>query len=45
MPYLNEQQLSNNIKESSGISRFWEDENLDIKMRELRVSESGLITK
>ena len=37
--------MKGNIKEESGIQNFWEDEQLDIKMKNLNVIESGLLSK
>jgi hypothetical protein len=45
MPYVNESLLEHNIKDESGMKSLWEDEQLDYKMRNLQVSENGLLTK
>lgn len=44
MPYVNQSLLEHNIEKESGMIRLWEDEELDVKMRDLRVSENGLLT-
>lgn len=44
MLYVDESLLEHNIQKECGIVRLWEDEELDIQMRNLTVSESGLIT-
>jgi len=44
MPYVEEHQLASNLKASSGIQRFWEDESLHIHMRNLEISESGSLS-
>lgn len=33
------------MEKESGIVRQWEDEQLDVRMRDLRVTEGGLITE
>ena len=43
MPYVKEDLLKHNINDESGLKNLWEDEQLDLKMRDLRVSENGLI--
>jgi len=42
--HLNEDLIPNNLQSESGMQRLWEDEMLDIKMRNLKVEESGLLT-
>ena len=44
MPKVDETLLDHNMNKESGIQRFWEDEYLNIKMRDLRVNETGLLT-
>jgi hypothetical protein len=43
-PYIDESKLAGNLKKECGIQNFWEDENLDYKMNNLKVSENGLLT-
>ena len=45
MPQVNEDLLDHNMFMESGIQRFWEDEQLDIKLRDMRISEAGVITE
>lgn len=44
MAYVDESVLDNNILKESGIARLWEDESLHIHLRNLSVSEPGVIT-
>ncbi|CDW78602.1 lissencephaly type-1-like motif-containing protein [Stylonychia lemnae] len=44
MPHFDESLVKSNLKEESGIQRLWEDESIDIKLRDLRLCESGLLT-
>ena len=45
MPQVNEDLLDHNMLKESGIQRFWEDEKLDIRLRDMRISEAGVITE
>jgi len=45
MPNVNEGILQHNIEKESGIQRMWEDEDIDYKMRDMRISESCLLTQ
>ena len=45
MPSVNEDFLDHNLKSESGIQRLWEDTSLDMKMRDMRISEAGLLIK
>jgi hypothetical protein len=45
MPDVNEDLLDHNLRAESGIQRNWEDEQLDIKLRDMRISESGIMTE
>lgn len=45
MPNVNEDMLQHNIQKESGIQRMWEDEDLDYKMRDMRISEGCLLTQ
>ncbi len=45
MPQVNEDLLDHNLQAESGIQRNWEDEQLDIKLRDMRISESGVMTE
>ena len=45
MPSVNEDFLDHNLKSESGIQRLWEDISLDMKMRDMRISEAGLLIK
>jgi hypothetical protein len=45
MPQVNEDLLDHNMLKESGIQRFWEDEQLDFKLRDMRISEAGVITE
>jgi hypothetical protein len=45
MPQVNEDLLDHNMLKESGIQRFWEDEQLDIRLRDMRISEAGVITE
>ena len=45
MPNVNEDMLQHNIHKESGIQRMWEDEDLDYKMRDMRISEGCLLTQ
>lgn len=45
MPQVNEDLLDHNMLKESGIQRFWEDEQLDLKLRDMRISEAGVITE
>ena len=39
MPYVDESLLEHNLREESGIQRLWEDEQIELKMRDMRISE------
>ena len=45
MPQVNEDLLDHNLRTESGILRNWEDEQLDISLRDMRISESGVMTE
>jgi len=45
MPNVNEGILQHNIEKESGIQRMWEDEDIDYKMRDMRISEGCLLTQ
>ena len=45
MPQVNEELLEHNVKKESGIQRMWEDETLDLKFRDMRISECCLFTE
>ena len=45
MPNVKEGMLQHNILEESGIQRMWEDEEIDYKMRDMRISEGCLLTQ
>lgn len=45
MPQVNEDLLDHNMLKESGIQRFWEDEQLDVRLRDMRISEAGVITE
>jgi hypothetical protein len=45
MPQVNEELLEHNIKKESGIQGMWEDEALDVRFRDMRISECGVITE
>ncbi len=45
MPQVNEDLLDHNMLKESGIQWFWEDEQLDIRLRDMRISEAGVITE
>jgi hypothetical protein len=45
MPNVNEEILQHNINCESGIQRMWEDEDIDYKMRDMRISEGCLLTQ
>ena len=45
MPNVNEDMLQHNNNKESGIQRMWEDEDLDYKMRDMRISEGCLLTQ
>lgn len=44
MPNVNEEMLQHNIQKESGMQRMWEDEDIDYKMRDMRISEGCLLT-
>jgi hypothetical protein len=44
MPQVEEGLLEHNIEKESGLQRLWEDEDLDIRMRDMRISEGCLMT-
>jgi len=44
MPQVNEELLDHNLKKECGIQRLWEDDSLDLKLRDMRISECGLVT-
>lgn len=43
MHLVNEDLLEHNLKAESGIQRLWEDGSLDIRLRDMRISEVGLM--
>lgn len=45
MPNVNEDMLQHNIHCESGMQRMWEDEDIDYKMRDMRISEGCLLTQ
>lgn len=45
MPQVKESLLDHNVELESRMHRMWEDEAIDIKMRDLRISECGVITQ
>jgi hypothetical protein len=45
MPQVNEDLLDHNMLKESGIQRFWEDEQLDVRLRDMRISEAVVITE
>ena len=44
IPFVNEDLLDHNLKTECGLSKLWEDYRSDYQMREMRVSECGLLT-
>jgi len=43
MHLVNEDLLDHNLKAESGIQRLWEDGSLDVRLRDMRISEVGLM--
>jgi hypothetical protein len=43
MHLVNEDMLDHNLKAESGIQRLWEDGSLDVRLRDMRISEVGLM--
>ena len=44
MPYINESALDNCLEKESGIARLWEDQSLHLHLRDLSLTEPGVIT-
>ena len=44
MPHVNEEMLEHNLKDECGITKMWEDEQINIKMRDMRISEGGIMS-
>lgn len=46
MAHVDESKLENCLEKESGITKFWEDEDIDLNLERLKVtSEVGLLTK
>jgi len=44
MPLVDEALLEHNLSNEAGLQRMWEDEQIEIKMRDMRISEGCILT-
>ena len=45
MPDVDEKYLEHNLRQECGIKKLWEDEQIDVQMNDLRISESCIMTE